>query len=53
MPRTQVGHAGSGAPGSEMPVTMEQLEKALDVTAVWVCYLQRSFARLTTGLSSA
>lgn len=57
MPPTSInggsGGAGAGAGGGEMPVTMQQLEKALDVTGVWVCYLQRSFARLTTGLSSA
>lgn len=46
------GAAGASA-GNEMPVTMEQLEKALDITGIWVCYLQRTFARLTTGLSSA
>ncbi|ORY62707.1 hypothetical protein BCR35DRAFT_315598 [Leucosporidium creatinivorum] len=40
---------GGGGAGGESPVTMQQLEKALDVTGVWVCYLQRSFASLTTA----
>lgn len=55
-PQGQVVHGGAGGsqgPAQEEKVTEKQLQKALDVTGVWVCYLQRSFARLTTGLSSA
>jgi hypothetical protein len=33
------------------PVTLASLEQALVITTVWVCYCQRTFARITTGLS--
>ena len=32
-------------------VSLPMLEKALWTTAIWVCYLQRTFAKLTTGQS--